>query len=299
MDYIELHQEMPSNLATMVIGFGGWIDAGEAATGAMRHLVRHLSASHLATIDPEPFFIFTQERPNVRMTDEGTRAIRWPRSEFHVWQPTDDQPGLLLFRGMEPNQMWRTYTNAFLDLAEQCGVKRIVSIGALLAGAPHTRPTRVTGRSTDPDWQAMLKDWGIYRRPSYQGPTGISTILLDAAAKRGMASLSFMGQAPHYLQGTSNPSVIKALLTHINRLLDLGINVTRLDTAIEAFQRKCDQLVSEDSTTQAHVRQLEREYDSETEPETESRSLRPEELNTDQLMEDLENFLRQERGGED
>ncbi|ETX05326.1 MAG: hypothetical protein ETSY2_23625, partial [Candidatus Entotheonella gemina] len=169
MDYIEFHSEVPTNLSTMVMAFGGWIDAGEAATGAMRHLVRHLSAPRLASIDPEAFFIFTQERPEARMTSDGNRAIRWPRSEFYTWQPPGGQPGMLLFRGMEPNQLWRTYSNMFLDLVEQCGVKRIVSIGALLAGSPHTRPTRVTGRSTDPEWQVLMEDWGIYRRPSYQG----------------------------------------------------------------------------------------------------------------------------------
>jgi len=295
MDYIEFHREVPSNLTTMVIAFGGWIDAGEAATGAMRHLVRHLSASHLATIDPEPFFVFTQERPDVRMMDDGNRSIRWPRSEFYTWQPAEGEPGLLLFRGMEPNQMWRTYTKAFLDVAEQCGVKRIISIGALLAGSPHTRPTRVTGRSTDPEWQTILEDWGIYRRPRYQGPTGISTVLLEAAAKRGMSSLSFMGQAPHYLQGTSNPSVIKALLTHINRLLDLGLDVSRLDAAVEAFRTKCDQLVADDPTTLAHVNQLEQEYDSEIDEDEDS--LNEEELNPDRLMQELEDFLREEREG--
>ncbi|PON10000.1 hypothetical protein C2W62_52440, partial [Candidatus Entotheonella serta] len=150
---------------------------------------------------------------------------------------------------------------------------------------------RVTGRSTDPEWQAVLEAWGIYRRPSYQGPTGISAVLLDAADRRGMSLLSFMGQAPHYLQGTSNPAVIQALLTHINRLLDLGLDVSRLDDAVEAFRSKCDQLVADDSTTQAHVQQLEQEYDTETDEEEPS-PLDDEELNSDQLMQELEDFLR-------
>jgi DNA-binding transcriptional MerR regulator len=110
-----------------------------------------------------------------------------------------------------------------------------------------------------------------------------------------MSSLSFMGQAPHYLQGTSNPSVIKALLTHVNRLLDLGLDVSRLDAAVEAFRTKCDQLVADDPTTLAHVRQLEQEYDAEVDEE--ERSLNEEELNPDRLMQELEDFLREEREG--
>ena len=295
MDYLELHREPPANLTTMVIGFGGWIDAGEAASGTMRYLVRRLSASHLASIDPEEFFVFTQVRPSVRLTDEGIRDIRWPRSEFYTWQPPEGQSGLLLFRGMEPNRMWRTYAKLLLDLAEQCGVKRIVSIGALLAGLPHTRPPRVTGYSNEPAWQAQLEAWGIYRRPTYQGPTGIASTVLDAATRRGMSHLSFMGQAPHYLQGAANPVVRRTLLTYVTRLLDIQLDMSRLDEAVQAFRSQCDQAVANDPSTRAYVRQLEQEYDSEVDEAP--RSLHHEDLNSEQLMQELEDFLREEREG--
>src|SRR5256886_11222013 len=221
MDDIEFHGEPPSNLPTMVVALGGWVDAGEAATGAMRYLVRQLAAAPLASIDPEDFCDFTQVRPVVRLTAEGERVIRWPRSAFWTWQPPEGRAGLLLFRGMEPQRRWRTYATALLDVAERCGVRRIVSLGALVAAVPHTRPPRVTGSSTDPAWHARLEAWGLFRRPSYERPTGIASVVLDAARRRGLASLSLMGHAPHYLQGARNPAVSQALLTYVTRLLDL------------------------------------------------------------------------------
>jgi len=296
MDYVEFDREPPANLTTMVVAFGGWINAGKAATGALRHLVRHLSAPRLASLDPEDFFVFTQERPVVRLTAREIREIRWPRSEFFAWPPPHGRDGLLLFRGMEPNQRWKTYTKVLLDVAEQCGVKRIVSLGAVLAGNPHTRPTRVTGRSPDPDWKVLLEAWGIYRRPSYEGPTGISTVVLDAAAQRGISSLSFSGQAPHYLQGTENPAVIQALLTYVSRLLDLELDVSQLDEDVKAFRARCDQAVARDPSTQAHIRQLEQDYDATGDEE--AGPLGDEDLNSDRLMQELEDFLRQEREGE-
>jgi proteasome assembly chaperone (PAC2) family protein len=295
MDYVEFDREPLANLTTMVVAFGGWIDAGQAATGALQHLVRHLSAPRLASIDPEDFFVFTQERPDVRMTADGDRVIRWPQSEFFSWQPRESRAGLLLFCGMEPHQKWRTYTKALLDVAERCGVTRIVSLGALLAGAPHTRPIRVTGRCTDPAWQALLKAWGIYRRPSYEGPTGISTVVLEAATHRGMSHLGFMGQAPHYLPRTENPAVIQALLTYVSRLLDLDLDMSQFDEAIQDFRTQCDRAVARDPSTRAHVRQLEQDYD-ETVGE-ERQTLRDEELNSEKLMQELEDFLREEREG--
>src|SRR4051812_28872569 len=48
-----------------LLGFGGWIDAGFAATGAVRYLVDHLPTRRIAELDPEPFYSFTDTRPRV------------------------------------------------------------------------------------------------------------------------------------------------------------------------------------------------------------------------------------------
>src|SRR5262244_4331993 len=102
MDEVEFHREPPTNVPTMVVAFGGWVDAGEAATSALRYLVRQLAATPLATIDPEQFVDFTTIRPVVRLSAAGERIIRWPRIAFWTWQPPESGAGLLLFRGVEP-----------------------------------------------------------------------------------------------------------------------------------------------------------------------------------------------------
>jgi len=295
MDHVEFDREPPANLTTLVMAFGGWIDAGQAATGALRHLVRDLSATRVARIDPEHFVVFTQERPDVRMRPDESREIQWPRSEFFACPPGDGRDGLLLFSGGEPHQRWRTYTTAFLDVAERCGVKRIISLGALLAGAPHTRPIRVTGRCTDPTWRSVLEAWGIYRRPTYEGPTGISTILLDAAERRGISHLGFMGQAPHYLQNTENPAAIQALLTYVARLLHLSLDMSQFAEAIKVFRTQCDREVARNRATREHVQQLEQQYDATAGEE--GQALPDGELDSDKLMQDLQEFLRGQREG--
>ena len=293
MDEVEFHREPPSNIPTMVVAFGGWIDAGEAVTGAMRYLVRQLAAVPLAAIDPEDFFDFTQVRPVVRLSAEGQRIIRWPRSTFWTWQPPAGRAGLLLFRGMEPQRRWRTYATALLDVAEQCGVQRIVSLGAVVAAVPHTRPPRVTGSSTDPAWHARLEAWGIARRSRYEGPTGIASVVLDAARRRGLSSLTLRGEAPHYLEGATNPAVSRALLTYVTRLLSLDLDMSPLEQAVQAFGTRCDHAVAQDTATQAYVRQLEQDYD--TTGDEAPRPPRDEGFNSEQLMHELEDFLRQER----
>ena len=293
MDEVEFHREPPTNLPTMVVAFGGWVDAGEAATGALRYLVRQLVATPLAAIDPEDFCDFTQLRPMVRLSAEGERTIRWPRSAFWTWQPPAGGAGLLLFRGMEPQRRWRAYTTAILDVAARCGVQRIVSLGALIADVPHTRPPHVTGNSTDPAWHAWLETRGMSRRARYEGPTGITTVVLDAATRRGMTSLTLRGHAPQYLARATNPAVIRALLTHVSRLLALELDVAPLDASVQAFMTQCDQAVAQDAATQAYVRQLEQAYDATG--DAAPRPQRDDAFNPEQLMHDLEDFLRQER----
>src|SRR5438093_1646069 len=139
MDDIAFHGKPPSNLPTMVVAFGGWVDAGDAATGALRSLVRQLAATPLATIDPEAFVDFTTIRPVVRLSAAGERRIRWPRIAFWTCQPAGGA-GLLLFRGVEPQQRWRTYATLLLDVAARCGVQRILSLGAVLGCGAHHRP---------------------------------------------------------------------------------------------------------------------------------------------------------------
>jgi proteasome assembly chaperone (PAC2) family protein len=294
MDEVEFHREPPSNLPTLVTALGGWIDAGEAATSAMRFLVRQLAAEPLAEIDPEDFVDFTQTRPVVRLTAAGERTIRWPRSAFWTWQPPQGGAGLLLFRGLEPQRRWRTYATRLLDVAARCGVQHIVSLGAVLAAVPHTRPPLVTGSSTDAAWQARLEACGIQpRRARYEGPTGLATIVMEAARPRGMASCNVRGQAPHYLGNATNPAVSRALLTAVSRLLDLELDVSPFEAAVQAFRTQCDQAVAQDANAKAYVRQLEQAYDA---PGDEApRPHRADDFNPEQMMHELENFLREER----
>jgi len=295
MDHVTFDREPRAGLTTLVMAFGGWIDAGRAATGAVQHLIRDLDAERLASIDPEEFFVLTQERPEVRLKPDGEREIHWPRSEFFAWRPQDGADGLLLFCGPEPHQRWRTYTKAFLDVAERCGVRRIVSVGALLASAPHTRPIRVTGRCTESSVREVLEAWGIYQVPTYEGPTGISSVVLDAAGRRDMHHVGFMGQAPHYLPDAENPAAVEALVSYLARLLHLSLDMSQFAEASRDFRTQVDRAVAKDRATREHVRRLEQQYDAAA---GEERQPLPDvELDSEKLMQDLQDFLRKQREG--
>src|SRR5215470_10732478 len=156
MAHVEFDHEPPATLTTLVMAFGGWIDAGRAATGALRHMLVDLSAERVARIESEDFFMFTQERPEVRLRSDGGRDIHWPRSEFFAWDPGDGREGLLLFCGPEPHLKWAAYAKAFLDVAERCGVRRSAGACRIWASWARLRTTCKTRRIPRPSKRSWV-----------------------------------------------------------------------------------------------------------------------------------------------
>ena len=98
------HTEQPIlNNTILLAAWGGWPDAAESATRSLRELVRQLSATRFASIDPEDFYDFAEQRPVVSNESDGTRKLTWPRNEFFYWKVEDGGHDLLIFIGVEPN----------------------------------------------------------------------------------------------------------------------------------------------------------------------------------------------------
>ena len=152
MDFLKQNNP-PADLNTPVVlyAFRGWADASESATHALRHLTRQLGAEQFAEIDPEEFYNFTRNRPQVRQDSSGERYIQWPRNRFYYSKSDNTKPDLIIFLGTEPNFRWRTFTEGIVDYFKELKVSEVVHVGALLDAVPHTRQIKVTGRSSNPE----------------------------------------------------------------------------------------------------------------------------------------------------
>ena len=110
-----------------------------------------------------------------------------------------------------------------------------------------------------------------------------------------MQHVGFMGQAPHYLQDSENPAAIQTLVTYVARLLNLSPDMSHFDEAIQDFRTQCDKAVARDRATREHVRKLEQEYDAEA---SEERQELPDgKVDSEKLMQDLQDFLRKQGEG--
>ncbi len=286
MDGLITHETPPSNLPNMVVAFAGWPDAAEAATRAIRHLVRKLPAKRFAEIDPEEFYDFTTVRPQTRVTRRGQRIIRWPTNEFYYFAPEESGRGLLLYLGTEPNLRWRTFSKIVTGVAQQCGVELVVSLGALLDAVPHTREPRITGRAGS-DELAQKVEWLGIQSSGYQGPTGIHTAFLDGCTAIGLDHASIWGHCPHYVNTSPNPAVSHGLLTKLQSVIDLEVDLTELRLAAETFEADVTKAIAKQPEINAYVRRLEERHDADSQP--------GEIPSSEDMVKELEDFLKSQQ----
>ena len=256
---LRIHERPTSLERPVLIGaFRGWNDGGQAATLAAGYLARLWGAKKFADIDPELFVDFQATRPMVSLEEGRTRKIEWPENTFYRARiPGADRDAILLV-GVEPNYRWRTFSEIVTDLARDLGVELAVTLGALVADVPHTRPSPVTGAATDPQ---LVDELGL-QLSRYEGPTGIVGVLLDSCRRVGIPSVSLWAAVPHYVQLAPSPPAAKALCERLAGVLATDIDVTELTEASEEYVDQVSQAVATDTETAGYVEELERRTDS-------------------------------------
>ena len=242
----------------MITAFRGWNDGGQAATRAAGFLVRQWDTRRFADIDPEAFVDFQAVRPMVSLDEGMTRHIEWPENAFfHGAIPGTDRDAVILL-GVEPNYRWRAFTELVIGLARDLGVELVVTLGALLADVPHTRPAPVTGAATDP---RLVEELGL-QLSRYEGPTGIVGVLHDACRAAELRSVSLWSAVPHYVSLSPSPKAAKALCVRLSDLVGVPIETTELDEAEDEYEAQVTEAVATDPDTQAYVEELERRADT-------------------------------------
>ena len=275
----------------LVAAFRGWNDGGQAATLAGSYLARLWGATKFGDIDPEGFVDFQDTRPHVTLEEGLTRRIEWPENAFYrASVPGIDRDAVLLL-GVEPNFRWRTFTEVVVGVARDLGVELVVTLGALLADVPHTRPAPVTGAASDPDLVAEL---GL-QHSRYEGPTGIVGVLHDACRRAGLPSVSLWSAVPHYVSLAPSPRAARALCERLGDLLDTEVDIEELAAAEEAYAEQVSDAVASDPDTAAYVEELERRADT-----LEDWNHEDELPSGDSIAAELTRFLRErEKNGDD
>jgi predicted ATP-grasp superfamily ATP-dependent carboligase len=268
----------------MVCAFQGWNDAGDAASSAVSFLGASLNARRFAQIDSEEFYDFQANRPTIQLTEGKGREIVWPTVEvFEALAPRAPRD-LVLVQGVEPSMRWRAFSAHIVELAEALGVQLVVSLGALLADVPHTRPVTMTGFASDPE---LVERLGL--SPSnYEGPTGIVGVLHSACIDAGLPSASLWAGVPHYVAAAANPKAALALVRRVEGLVGVSVDASDLEVSATDYERQVGLAVQSDPDIQAFVERLEQAAESE------QAEIAPEDVPSgDILAREFQRFLRQ------
>ncbi len=277
------HDLPPLRRPVLIAAFEGWNDAGDAASGAVEHLEQAWDAQQVAAIDPDEFYDFQVNRPTVSLVDGVTRRITWPTTRVSVCYLPGSDRDVVLMRGLEPNMRWRGFCEELLAIATQLGAELVVTVGALLADSPHTRPVPVSGTASD---RQTMEALGL-ERSRYEGPTGIVGVFQDLCAQAGLPAISFWAAVPHYVAQPPCPKATLALLRRLEDLLDLPVPLGDLPERARTWERSVDELAAEDSDVAEYIASLE-----QREPEMDLP-----EASGEAIAKEFERYLK--RGGDD
>ena len=269
----------PLRNPVMLVALRGLFDIGGVATSALDWMLKERDYVVVADIDPDPFFDFTQERPEVVIDEDDERVLRWPENEFTVVRYPEGARDLVVLNGIEPHVSWGTFADSIVAVARRLNCNLVVSLGAAAEQVPHTRVPFVVGSTTHDDLALRL---GL-GRPQYQGPTGLAGVMLDALDRAGVPNVSLRVGVPHYLMNAQHPKSAAALLQHLQHVLGIPTDHTNLVDEIGRWQEMHDAAVEGDPQAMAYVSMLERRHDQLAEKSMPS---------GDDLAEELEQFLR-------
>ena len=270
----------------LVVALRGWFDVAGVATGALEWSVQDRDVVVVGSIDPDPFFDLTQERPETYLDEDGDRHIRWPENDFVVARFPEGSRDLVLMSGVEPHLHWTTFADCIVECARKLKCEVVVTVGATADGVPHTRSPHVVGSSTN---TALARRLGL-SRPQYQGPTGVVGVIHERLEREGITAVSLRVGVPHYLANAQHPKSSAALLRHLEHVLGVPTAHGEMYEEIQRWEELHDAAVEGDDQTLSYLTILEDEYDRRTEETVAS---------GESLAAEFEKFLREQQDGDE
>ena len=261
MNHVNWESESSSEAPILVMALEGLFDIAGAATDAVDHLSSQAASRvKVASIDPEVFFDFTQQRPTVALDDSGLRSLSWPANDAYELTLDGDVSSVLAISGIEPHLRWRTFAEAVGEIAAKSGARLVVTLGAMAGLAPHTRALGVVGSASD---HALAERLGL-GRPSYQGPTGLVGALHVHLHEAGLGVISLRVSVPHYVTQSPNAEATRSLLARLELVTGIRTSHASFNDAAVLWRAKVDEAVASDDDMTRYVAELESQIDNAT-----------------------------------
>ncbi len=273
---IDPHEDLLAPI--LVAAFDSWIDAGGASSIAADKLAE--GGEVIVEFDGDILFDYRSRRPTLEIIDGRMTSLTWP--SLSVRRRRIDNRDLLVLTGAEPDFRWREFAAAVVEIARELGVRLWISLGALPAAVPHTRPTHVLGSTSETG--LLLGDIQPGPAGVLRVPSAAISVLEHAIGQAGIPAVGYYAQVPHYISGPY-PAAAVELVRAVGRHLGSEIPVTSLTDDAKELRTRLDAAAALEETTRTYVERLEAMVDEERLPSGED------------LISEIERFLR-DRGGE-
>jgi hypothetical protein len=249
----------------MVLVLDGFLDAGNAAAIAARHLVEQSGGGRVvATFEVDEFHDYRARRPAMSFVRDHYEQYDAPRLVVRLLADGAGTPYLLL-HGPEPDNRWEAFATTVRHVVEQLGVTRVIGLGAVPMAVPHTRPIAVTHHANNPDLLGGDSPW----RGELRIPSSAQALLELRLGEWEHDAMGFVAHIPHYLAQLDYPQASLALLEHVERAGMVAVDLTGLREAARIRAEEVTTYLAANTEVAEVVQALEQQYDAFARPSEE------------------------------
>ncbi|MEE4604329.1 MAG: PAC2 family protein [Desulfobacteraceae bacterium] len=241
----------------LIAGFDGWGNALNISKGMVNYLIRRMKAKHFADLDPDTFYRYDDQRPQVSIVGGILKSFRSPGGSFYAAQTDAGQSDLVILKADEPNLRWFQLADQLFLICQKLGIRTVITLGSMYDNVLHTDRI-VSGVASTEDVVSRLMESNI-NPIDYQGPSAIHTIIHSEGSKRGFECISLWSHCPYYLQGTTH----FGLLSHMGRLIaelaNFQIDTPDLEAKWRKLKEQINRLIDGNSELQSLISSLRKE----------------------------------------
>jgi proteasome assembly chaperone (PAC2) family protein len=217
-----------------------WPGMGHVAISAGYYLMAKLGMHVLAEFSPRGLF----EVDHVEIKKGLIHTGRLPRSRIFVWRNPGGEHDIIVFIGeAQPPTGKYAFCQKLIEFAQEQGVERVFTFGAMATRMQPAEPSRVFAAATDLVSLSELQklDLSILQEGHISGLNGV---LLGVAADHGLSGYSLLGEMPHVFAQLPFPKASLAVLKTFTRFAGITLDFQELTEQAEAMEHQLEEILA-------------------------------------------------------
>ena len=244
----------------MLAGWRQWADAGSVSSGLPQYLIQQMAARQIGEIRSDGFYLFqipaTHDllRPVVKFVDGYPESLETQHNDLYY--AGNEQRGLVIFVGDEPQMDIERYVSGFLQAAQKLKVNTILGLGGVYGEIPYDKERPVSCIYSQQEMKDALEDLAV-DLSDYQGGASIGSYLCKRAGEQGIKymgmytfvpayDLSQIAEAGNNIRIETDFSAWLGVMRRAKYLLKLDIDLGDLEAKsrrlVEVMDAKVDEL---------------------------------------------------------